>query len=162
MIQLTYDQRGVTLEFRSRQSLIDRLLSRQAEQDFDHDKRISFALADLRATAEETAEEAEVSSTRIRLSHRTLSALSSETADALGLPPLVDLTLRTDVMGQIGSPSFRLSHDWVRAGKREIVTRIGAVLETSGDGAEGLRRLPGWMLDALEVADRFRACPDRD
>ena len=162
MIQLTYDQRGVTLEFRSHASLIDRLLSRQAEQNFDHGKRISFALADLRATAEETGEEVEISSTRIRLSHRTLSALSSETADALGLPPIVDLTLRTDVLGQIGSPDFRLSHDWVRSGKREIVTRTGAVLETSGDGADGLRRIPGWMLEALDVADRFRAGPDLD
>ena len=62
MIQLTYDQRGVTLEFSSRQSFVDRLFSRQAEQDFDHDKRISFALADLRATAEETCEEVEISS----------------------------------------------------------------------------------------------------
>jgi superfamily II DNA or RNA helicase len=162
MIQLTYDKDGVTLEFRSRQSLIDRLLSRQAEQDFDHDKRISFALADLRASAEERGEEAEISGSRIRLSHGALSGLSSETADALGLPPLVDLTLRTDVLGQIGSPDFRLSHDWIRDGNREIVTRTGAILETSGDGADGLRRLPGWMLDALEVADRFRAGPDLD
>ena len=162
MIQLTYDKRGVTLVFMSRQSLIDRLLSRNSEQDFDHDKRISFALADLRATAEEAGGEAEIGSTQIRLSHKTLSALSSETADALGLPPLVDLTLRTDVLGQIGSLDFRLSHDWVRAGKREIVTRTGAILETSGDGANGLRRLPRWMLDALEVADRFQAGRDLD
>jgi superfamily II DNA or RNA helicase len=162
MTQLIYDQSGVTLEYSSRKSLVDRLFSRQGEQDFDYDKRISFALADLRATAEEACEEAEISSTRIRLSHRTLSALSSETADALGLPPLVDLTLRTDVMGQIGSPDFRFSHEWVRAGKREIVTRTGAILETSGDGADGLRRLPGWMLDALDVADRFRAGPELD
>src|SRR6056297_2837699 len=162
MIQLTYDQDGVTLEFRSRQSLLDRLLSRGTDPDFDHDQRLSFALADLRATAEETGDEVEIGGSRIRLSHRTLSALSSETADALGLPPLVDPTLRTDVMGQIGSPDFRLTHDWVRAGRKEITHRTGAILETSGDGADGLRRLPGWMLDALEVADRFRAGSDFD
>jgi superfamily II DNA or RNA helicase len=162
MIQLTYDKNEITLEFRSRQSLIDRLLSRQAEQDFDHDKQISFALADLRASAEERGEEAEISGSRIRLSHGALSGLSSETADALGLPPLVDLTLRTDVLGQIGSPEFRLTHEWIRDGKREIATRTGAILETSGDGADGLRRLPGWMLDALELADRFHAGRDLD
>lgn len=162
MIQLTYDQDGVTLEFRSRQSLLDRLFSRGTDPDFDHDKRLSFALADLRATAEETGDQVEIGSDRIRLSHRTLSALSSETVDALGLPPLVDLTLRTDVMGQIGSPDFRLTHDWVRAGRKEIAHRTGAILETSGDGADGLRRLPGWMLDALEVADRFQAGSDLD
>ncbi|EAQ47299.1 hypothetical protein MED193_18939 [Roseobacter sp. MED193] len=160
MIQLTYDQDWVTLEFRSRQSLLDRLLSRGTVPDFDHDKRLSFALADLRATAEEAGDQVEIGSDRIQLSHRTLSALSSETADALGLPPLVDLTLRTDVMGQIGSPDFRLTHDWVRAGRKEIAHRTGAILETAGDGADGLRRLPRWMLDALEVADRFRAGSD--
>ena len=162
MIQLTYDQDGVALEFSSRQSLLDRLLSRQADQDFDHDKRLSFALADLRATAEETGDEVEIARSRIRISHRTLSALSSETADALGLPLLVDITLRTDVMGQIGSPEFRLTHEWVRAGRKEIAHRTGAILETAGDGADGLRRLPRWMLDALEVADRFRAGSDLD
>ena len=162
MIQLTYDQSGITLEFRSRQRLLDRLLSRRTDPDFDHDRRLNFALADLRATAEETGDEAEIEHDRIWLSHRTLSALSSETADALGLPPLVDLTLRTDVMGQIGSPDFRLTHDWVRAGRKEIAHRTGAILETSGDRADGLRRLPRWMLDALEVAEQFQASSDLD
>ena len=162
MIQLTYDQDGVTLAFKSRQSLLDRLLSRHADQKFDHDKRLGFALADLRATAEETGDEVEISSGRIRLSHETLSALSSESADALGLPPVVDLTLRTDVMGQIGSPEFRLTHDWIRAGRKEIAQRTGAILETAGEGADGLRRLPRWMLHALKVADQFRGGSDLD
>jgi hypothetical protein len=94
--------------------------------------------------------------------HRTLSALSSETADALGPPPLVDLTLRTHVLGQIGSPGFRLTHEWVKAGRKEIVNRTGAVLEAAGDGADGLRRVPRWMLEALDVADRFQAGTDLD
>ncbi|TCP23268.1 hypothetical protein [Rhodovulum adriaticum] len=119
-------------------------------------------MAELRTTAETAGDEVEIGENRIRLSHKTLSALSSETADALGLPPLVDLTLRTDVVGQIGSPDFRLTHDWVRAGRKEIAHRTGAILETSGDGSDGLRRLPRWMLDALEVADRFQAGTDLD
>ena len=162
MIQLTYDQTQVTLEFRSRQSLLDRLFARHSDQDFDHDQRLSFALADLRATAEEAGDDVEITSDRIRLSHGTLSALSSETADALGLPPLLDLTLRTDVAGQIGSPEFRLTYTWIRAGRKEIAHRTGAILETSGDGADGLRRLPRWMLDALDVADRFEGSSDMD
>lgn len=162
MIQLTYDQDGVALDFSSRHSLLGRLLSRHSDQDFDQDKRLSFALADLRATAEETGDDVQIASSRIWLSHKTLSALSSETARALGLPPLVDLTLRTDVMGQIGSPDFCFTHHWVRAGRKEIAHRTGAILETAGDGADGLRRLPGWMLDALDVADRFRASSDLD
>lgn len=157
MIHLTYDQDGVTLSFESRQSFLDRLFERHRDQDFDHDKRLSFALADLRASAEEIGEVVETSSTRIWLSHRTLSVLSSETADALGLPPLVDLTLRTDVIGNIGSPEFRMSYEWIRAGRKEIAHRTGAVLETSGDGANGLRRIPRWMLDALDVADQFQS-----
>jgi superfamily II DNA or RNA helicase len=162
MIQFSYDQDGVTLEFRSRQTLLNRLLSRSSDRIIDHDQHLSFALADLRATAEELGDEVEVGGSRIRMLHRTLSALSSETADALGLPPLVDLTLRTDVMGQIGSPGFQLTHEWVKAGRKEIVNRTGAVLETAGDGADGLRRVPRWMLEALEVADRFKAGPDLD
>jgi hypothetical protein len=162
MIQVTYNLEGVTLEFRSHQSLLDRLLSRHTDRDFNHDQRLSFALADLRAAAEENGDQVEISSDRIRLTHETLSTLSSETSDALGLPPLVDLTLRTDVMGQIGNPEFQLTYDWVRAGRKEIVRRIGAILETSGEEADGLRRLPGWMLDALEVADRFGGRTDLD
>jgi len=155
MIQMSYDQDGITLEFRTRETLLNRLLSRSSGLIIDHDQHLSFALADLRATAEELGDEVEVGGSRIKMAHRTLSALSSQTADALGLPPLVTFTLRTDVMGQIGSPGFRLMYEWVKAGRKEIVNRIGAVLETSGDGADGLRRLPRWMLDALHVADCF-------
>lgn len=162
MIQIGYDQDGVSLEFKSRQSLLDRLLSRRKDKDFDHAKHLSFALADLRATAEEVGDDIELASNRIRLHHKTLSEISSETADALGLPPVVDLTLRTDVMGQIGSPDFRLTYDWVRAGRKEIASRTGAILETAGDGADGLRRIPRWMHDALEVADGFTASSDLD
>ena len=160
MIHLTHDDDGVTLEFTSHQSLVDRLLFRQVDQNLHHGQRLSFAIADLRAAAEEVGDEVEVTPTRIRLLHKTLSELTSETAEALGLPPLVDLTLRTDVMGQIGSPGFRLTHEWVKAGRKEVVNRTGAILETSGDGANGLRRLPRWMLNALEVADLFQAGTD--
>lgn len=162
MIQLAYDSDWITLEFKSRQSLLDRLLSRGVDFQIDHDRRLSFAMADLQSTAEETGEVVEIGPSQIRLTHRVLSALSSETAEALGLPPLVDLALRTDVFGQIGSPEFRLSYFWTRAGRREVAPRTGAILQTAGDGSDGLRRLPTWMLDALEVADRFRADTDLD
>jgi len=156
MIQLFYDTDWVTLEFRSRQTLLNRLLSRPSDRIIDHDQHLSFALADVRSTAEELGDEVEIGGSRIRMTHRTLSGLASETAEALGLPPLIDLTLRTDVTGIIGSPEFRLIHEWVRAGRRELVQRTGAIVQTSGLGADGLRRLPRWMLDALEVADRFQ------
>lgn len=162
MIHFSYDADGVTLEFRSRQTLLNRLLSRPSNRIIDHDQHLSFALADLRSTAEEAGDEVEIGGSRIRMTHRTLSGLSSETAEALGLPPLIDLTLRTDVSGLIGSPEFRLTHEWVRAGRRELVHRTGAIAQTSGAGSDGLRRLPRWMLDALEVADRFQSGSDLD
>jgi superfamily II DNA or RNA helicase len=162
MIQLSYDIDGVTLEFRSRQTLLNQLLSRSSNRIIDHDQNLSFALADLRSTAEEAGDEVEIGGSRIRMTHRTLSGLSAEAAEALGLPPLIDLTLRTDVSGLIGSPEFRLTHEWVRAGRRELVHRTGAIAQTSGAGSDGLRRLPRWMLDAIEVADRFQSGSDLD
>ena len=162
MIKLSYDADGVTLEFSSRQTLLNRLLSRPSDRIVDHDQHLSFALADLRSTAEEAGDEVEISGSRIRMTHRTLSGLSSEATEALGLPPLIDLTLRTDVSGIIGTPEFRLSYEWVRAGRHELVQRTGAIAQTSGLGADGLRRLPRWMLEALELADRFRSDSDID
>lgn len=162
MIRLSHDADGVTLEFRSRQTLVSRLLARQPDQLLDQDQHLSFALAELRSTAEEAGDEVEIGDSRIRMAHRTLSGLSAETAEALGLPPLVDLTLRTDATGLIGSPDFRLTHAWIRAGRREPVQRTGAILQTSGEGSDGLRRLPRWMLDALEVADRFQPGAELD
>lgn len=162
MIQISYDPDGVTLEFRSRQTLLNRLLARPPDQIIDHDQHLSFALADLRSTAEEVGDEVEIGGSRIRMTHRTLSGLSSQTAEALGLPPLIDLTLRTDVSGLLGAPDFRLTHEWVRAGRPELAHRTGAIVQTSGEGANGLRRLPRWMLEALEVADRFRSGSDLD
>lgn len=160
MIQLSYDDLGLTLDFKSRQTLLDRLLSRSSNLLIDQDHRLSFALADLRSTAEEAGEVVEIGESRIRMSHKTLSGLTSETADVLNLPPLMDLTLRTDVTGLIGSPEFRLTHEWIRSGRKELVQRTGAILQTSGEGASGLRRLPRWMLDALEVTDRFLSSAD--
>ena len=102
MVRLSHDADGATLDFQSRQTLLNRLLARQPARMIDRDQHLSFALAELRSTAEEAGDEVEVGESRIRMTHRTLSGLSSETAEALGLPPLVDLTLRTDATGLIG------------------------------------------------------------
>lgn len=40
MIQLSYDPDGVTLEFRSRQTLLNRLLSRPSDRIIDHDQHL--------------------------------------------------------------------------------------------------------------------------
>lgn len=158
---ISYDADGVALELQSRQTRLARLariLARHPDRIIDHDEHLSFALAELRATAEEAGDEVDIGGSRIRMTHRTLSRLSSVTAEALGLPPLVKLTLRTDVSGVIGTPEFRLTYEWVRAGRREQVKRTGAIIETSG----GRRRLPRVMLEALDVADRFQSGADFD
>jgi superfamily II DNA or RNA helicase len=162
LIQLAYDVHGVTLTFQSRRTLLDRLRQRLALTTMDQDRRLDLALADLRSTAEEVGDEVEIEEGRIRMTHRTVAGLSSDTATALGLPPLVDLTLRTDVKGIIGAPDFRLSCEWIRAGRQEVVRRTGALLQTSGASAKGLRRIPGWMLQALEVADGFQGTTGLD
>ncbi|WP_245901917.1 DEAD/DEAH box helicase [Phreatobacter oligotrophus] len=85
------------------------------------------------------------------MSHRLAASLNAKTAEVLGLPPLVDLTLKTDVEGLVGSPSFRLHYEWQRHGQRQPVQRQGAILKT----ANGDRRLPLWILEAVEMADSF-------
>jgi hypothetical protein len=85
----------------------------------------------------------------------------------------VRLTLAVDALGVPGRPGFRLVTEWGNRGRRVQVERQGAVLQT----AEGLRRLPRWMLEAIEAAEgltegtgseeahwaalaRFRAVPE--
>ncbi|HTQ10238.1 MAG TPA: hypothetical protein VMI31_09225, partial [Fimbriimonadaceae bacterium] len=93
----------------------------------------------------------DISPTDIRLSHRLAAELPGESADTLGLPPIADLTLKTDVEGIVGAPNFRLRAEWFRNGQKQVPQRIGAILQTSA----GLRRLPLWLMDAVEVAETF-------
>lgn len=153
---ISADDDGVTVLL-SRRTLIQRLMSRFDGSRAEQELRFGLALADLNASAEEMGEPVEIAEDRIWIMHRTLAALPSDSADALSLPPLVDLTLRTGVVGVVGSSNFRLVHEWIRGGRPQSVHRTGAILQTSGAGAGGLRRVPLWMLDALEVSDGFRS-----
>lgn len=90
------------------------------------------------------------------MSHSLAARLPGKTAATLGLPDIVDLTLRTDVEGVLGTPSFRLRHEWTKNGQRQLPQRTGAILETS----DGLRRLPLWLMEAIEVAEDFRPGSD--
>ena len=161
-LELSYDKDGVSLTLAPTTGLASKALKLIGRGQEDKELFHSAALADLHAVAEELGEHVEISRDLVRMSHRTLSELPAEAADALGLPPLVDLTLRTDVAGIVGSPNYRLTYEWTRDGASEIVSRTGAILQTSGAGAGGLRRLPRWMFDALEISDGFRADADLD
>lgn len=120
------------------------------------DRKLAFALADLRAAGDEMGEEPEISGDKIRLSHRLAAAVDAETALALGLPPLTDLTLRTDAEGVLGTDGFRLRAQWMRGGAPRNPARVGAILATD----KGAQRLPLWMLDAVALAEGFHRSTD--
>ncbi|PJN95513.1 hypothetical protein CNY89_08050, partial [Amaricoccus sp. HAR-UPW-R2A-40] len=157
IFDFAHDADGVTLRLRTpkTKALFGFLTPRPAPRDLDRlgpeDRALALAIADLRSLADDHPGELEIAGDTIRMSHRIAAGLDGEAAATLGLPPLVDLILRTDVEGVLGAPSFRLHHEWVRDGRRQSVRREGAFLRTSG----GLRRLPLWLLGAVEVAEGF-------
>ncbi|TXL70219.1 DEAD/DEAH box helicase [Vineibacter terrae] len=138
-------------------SLLHRLVRRGAEADLQHlpagERPLAYAIADLRAAADALRERLSIDSDRVVMSHRIAASISGEAGQLLGLPPLVDMTLRTDAEGIVGSSGFRLRYEWSRNGQRQLPRRTGAMLET----AQGARRLPLWMLDAIEVADSHQS-----
>jgi superfamily II DNA or RNA helicase len=153
--QLSYDTEKISLSIdRGNQSLFDRLRGRRPrdlESLPNEERQLIYAIADLRALADEQSGGLEIAPTEIRLAHRLAAALDGEDSRVLGLPPTVDLTFRTDVEGVLGTPSFRLRYEWVKGGQRQIPRRVGAILETS----DGPRRIPLWLLDAIGLADAF-------
>lgn len=157
---LSYDASAITLQLSpSRGGLLGRLLPgkpRDLDQLAPEDRALAVAIADLRALADETGERLDILADRITLSHRLAALLDRDAAQSLGLPPLTDLTLRTDAEGVLGTPAFRLRYQWLRAGQRRMPTRTGAILI---DGATP-RRLPLWLMEALDVADGFQPSTD--
>ncbi|MHC2371314.1 superfamily II DNA or RNA helicase [Bradyrhizobium diazoefficiens] len=159
-LQFSYSEDLISLKVPRRKSgFLGRLMSNQTENLSKlslADSELLCAIGDLRATSEDVPEELTILADEIRLSHRLAARLDSETARVLGLPPIVDLTFRTDAEGILGSKSFKLRYEWAKNGQRQYPRRVGAILET----ADGLRRLPELLLNAVEIADRLR--PDSD
>ena len=120
------------------------------------DRPLAFALADVRLLGDQQPGTVRIQRDAIHMRHRTVAALDSNAADALGLPPIVDLVFRTDVEGSLGTETFRLVHEWRKFGIRQSVRRVGAILQTE----DGDRRLPLWLLEAVEVAEGFVPGPD--
>ena len=115
------------------------------------DRCLAFAIAEVRMMADEHPGSARIEADSVWMRHRTAASLEGDFADALGLPPLVDLTFRTDVEGALGTETFRLRSQWSKLGRRKNPKRVGAILITE----DGDRRLPLWLLDAIEVAEGF-------
>lgn len=157
MFDFRFDRNGIRLTFKGTgEGLLQRFFARHKKRNLEKlapsDRDLILALADLRALASDDTEELAIGSDHICLSHRLAAALPGETAQILGLPPLVDLTLKTDSEGLVGSPNFRLKAEWFKNGQRQLPHRTGAILETSS----GPRRLPLWIMEAIEVAETFR------
>jgi superfamily II DNA or RNA helicase len=159
-LHCSYSEDLISLKVsRGKGGLLARLMSKQGK-DFSKlslaDSELLCAIGDLRGVSEDVPEELTIMADEIRLSHRLAARLDSETARVLGLPPVVDLTLRTDAEGVLGSKSFKLRYEWVKNGQRQFPRRIGAILDT----VDGPRRLPEFLLDAIEIAERLR--PESD
>lgn len=158
--EFTYAPDRITLRLLPvRAGLLGRVMPAKAA-DLDRlppaDRKLAFALADLRAMGDDLGEPPEISGDRIRLSHRLAAAVDAETAASLGLPPLTDLTLRTDAEGVLGTEGFRLRTQWMRSGQQRTPARTGAILATD----RGAQRLPLWMLDAVALAEGFHRSAD--
>ncbi len=156
----TYTDDSIILRLQpTRTGMLTRILPKRT-QDFNQislkDRKLAFAVADLRALADEKNEELLIEGDQITMSHRLAASVDSETAAQIGLPPLTDLTLRTDAEGVLGSQGFRLRHQWMRSGQQRMPKRAGAVLETD----KGLQRLPLWMMEAVDVAEGFKQSTD--
>jgi SNF2 family DNA or RNA helicase len=156
LISVTEDEIEIRLP-QQRQGLLSRLMSKPTSRSFTdltpEDRNLLFAIGDLRAWDDTHPEEVEITTDHLRISHDAAANLSTPAAETLGLPPVVDLILQTDVTGVLGRPDFRLHYEWSRNGQRETPKRTGAILGTSN----GQRRLPLWMKRALDLADTFDA-----
>ncbi|MDX0072484.1 DEAD/DEAH box helicase [Sinorhizobium meliloti] len=156
-LDASFSPEAVTLSPKNERSgLLHRLVRRSVKSDLQNlsadERSLAYAIADLRAAADTLGEPLSIDSDRIVMSHRIAASVSGETGAVLGLPPLVDMTLKTDAEGIVGSSGFRLRYEWSRNGQRQMPRRTGAILET----ANGARRVPVWMLDAIEIADTYR------
>ena len=156
--ELEYDSEWVTVRPRQRSGLRRLLEQRRAGVDAmaEADREVAFALGAVRMASEEDPDAVRIADDAVRMPHRVAAALDTRSASALGLPPVVDLTFRTDVEGALGTPSFQLRHWWLKFGRVQKPKRIGAILETD----DGNRRLPLWLVDAVEVAEEFEAGTD--
>lgn len=157
----SYDDKGITLTVHQEapgflKSLFVRPKGLKVEDLSAKNRKLIFAIADLKQASENYPDSLRTDDTGIWMSHDVAAELDAQTANTLGLPPIVDLVFKTDVEGVPGQDQFRLRHEWVRLGERQVVTRIGSIVKTS----DGLRRLPKWLLEAVTVSESFRTSSD--
>lgn len=157
----SYDDKGITLSVHQEapgflMGLFARPKRLKLEDLSEKDRNLLFAIADLKQAAESYSDSLRIYDASIWMSHDVAAELAAQTANTLGLPPVVDLIFKTDAEGVPGQDQFRLRHEWLRLGEKQVVTRIGSILKTS----DGLRRLPKWLLDAIKVSESFNTGSD--
>ncbi|MDC3275735.1 DEAD/DEAH box helicase [bacterium] len=153
-IEFNYSNEGVIINFLGIRkgflkfffsSTIKTSLSQLSKED----QNLALAIADLKFCADNIQSQLDISEDRIQFSHEVAASISSQTAKKLGLPPISHLTLETDVVSIPGHDSFQLKYNWSLNGQKQNPKRIGAILQTS----EGLRRIPFWLLQAIDLAE---------
>lgn len=154
MFEFNYSHDGINLKPKNKKAgFLSGLFTKDTTKGLDElikqDNTLAFAVADLQALSDEEPGTLTFDADCLQLSHRLAARLGANTAMVLGLPPVVDLILRTDAEGVVGSSGFRLRHEWVKNGQRQAPQRVGCILKT----ANGLRRIPLWMLEAVEIAE---------
>ncbi|WP_390910869.1 SNF2-related protein [Pseudosulfitobacter sp. SM2401] len=154
----SFGEDAVEIRFpEGKHGIIRRLISSNDRRSFTelgkNDRDLLFAIADLRNWQDQHPQDVEITDDHLRLSHDAAASLSAAAAEAIGLPPTVEFTLKTDVTGVLGGQDFKLHYEWMRHGQRETAKRMGSVLTTS----KGKRRVPLWMKRALDIADDFDA-----
>lgn len=157
--ETNYDNDWITVRLPQQRGLSRLLVGDKTKRfdelaDDDHD--LAFALAEVRMIGDDEPDAVHLDDHEVRMRHRVAASLDGDSAHALGLPPLVDLTFRTDIEGALGTSSFRLRHEWSKFGHTQNPRRVGAILRTE----DGDRRLPLWLLEAVEVAEEFQPGTD--
>lgn len=158
-IDLSHDNATITLRLHGEKpGLLARLVGASRKGTSfnslpESEQALMFALGDLHALEERHPGEVDFGEEVVRMSHTVAASLSSSSGLALGLPPDVHLTLATDAAGTLGSPDFRLTYEWRHMGQRQMPRRVGCLLSTG----QGMRRVPFWMKQALDLADGFTA-----
>ena len=111
----SYDDKGITLTVHQEapgflKSLFARPKGLKLEVLSAKDRNLLFAIADLKQAADSYPDSLRTDDTSIWMSHDVAAELDAQTANTLGLPPVVDLIFKTDAEGVPGQDQFRLRH----------------------------------------------------
>lgn len=96
----------------------------------------------------------------VLIEHRAVSALSTNEAKSIGLPPVSDVVCHLETTGIITRPDFGIKLSWRRLNGQPVVEakRTGAWLRVG----DNWQRLPDVLFDIAVEIDRLNAVPASD